>query len=178
MHRRCTVVALAAACVAAAPATAQEHEHPMRPEFEPPASMRIEHEAIHARLLRATEAPGAVGEAARQLAWVLHPHFVREDEVALPPLALLGRLARGELDRSMEAVLPLTDALRAELPRMLEEHVAIAAAADALAQAARAAGNYEAESLANALQLHARTEEEVFYPAAILVGDMVRARLR
>lgn len=78
----------------------------------------------------------------------------------------------------MEAVLPLTDALRAELPRMLEEHVAIAAAAGALAQVARAAGDREVESLTTALQFHALTEEEVFYPAAILVGDLVRARLR
>ena len=34
------------------------------------------------------------------------------------------------------------------------------------------------ERLANDLALHAQTEEELLYPAAILVGDIVRARLR
>jgi hypothetical protein len=33
-------------------------------------------------------------------------------------------------------------------------------------------GNQVSEALA----LHAQTEEDVFYPAAILVGDMLRAR--
>ena len=34
------------------------------------------------------------------------------------------------------------------------------------------------ERLANDLALHAQTEEELLYPAAILVGDIIRARLR
>src|SRR5512146_404861 len=51
-----------------------------------PESLRVEHEAIHAELVRATNEPGAVGKAARELAAVLHPHFVREEQIALPPL--------------------------------------------------------------------------------------------
>lgn len=34
------------------------------------------------------------------------------------------------------------------------------------------------ERLAEDLALHAQTEEEVLYPTAILVGDIVRARLQ
>jgi hypothetical protein len=176
IHRIGLIATLAV--IAAVPAHTQHHDHAARARLSPPESMRIEHEAIHARLVRATEAPGAVGEAARRLARVLHPHFVREEEIALPPLALLEPLARGEFDPSMEAVLPMTDALRAELPRMLEEHVAIGAAARELEHTARAAGNVEVERLAQALLLHARTEQEVLYPAAIMVGDWVRSRVR
>src|SRR5688572_26128004 len=87
-----------------------------------PEAMRAEHEAIHQRLVRATAAPGRTGHAARALAEVLHPHFVREEQIALPPLGLLAPLARGELTPEMTAVLSMTDSLRAELPRMLEEH--------------------------------------------------------
>lgn len=156
---------------------AQEHAHPSAiAGFEVPEPMRIEHEAIHARLVRATEAPGRVGEAARELARTLGPHFERENEIALPPLALLEPLAHGSTDPAMRAVLPMTDALRAELPQMLEEHREIAAAARHLEEVARAEANAEVESLARTLQLHARTEELVSYPAAVLVGDLVRAR--
>ena len=49
-----------------------------------PESIRIEHEAIHTALVEATKAPGTVGAAAKELAAVLHPHFVREEEIALP----------------------------------------------------------------------------------------------
>ena len=66
-----------------------------------PESIRVEHEAIHEALVRATKAPGSVGAAARELAAVLHPHFVREEQIALPPLGLLAPLARGEFTPEM-----------------------------------------------------------------------------
>ncbi|HEU5175299.1 MAG TPA: hemerythrin domain-containing protein [Gemmatimonadaceae bacterium] len=145
--------------------------------FPIPESLRREHEEIHHRLEDATRAPGAVGEAARALAEVLHPHFVREEQIALPPLALLAPLARGETSAEMREVLPMTDSLRAELPRMLEEHKAIRAATLRMGETARTAGNAEVAALADALALHAQSEEELFYPAAIVVGDLVRARM-
>jgi hypothetical protein len=143
-----------------------------------PESMRAEHEEIHEALVRATKVAGTVGAAARELAAVLHPHFVREEEIALPPLGLLAPLARGESGPEMRDVLPLTDSLRAELPRMLEEHKAIRAATIRLGGVARAEGNTAVERLAEQLTLHAQSEEELFYPAALLVGDLVRARMR
>lgn len=143
-------------------------------QIEIPEAMRLEHEEIHGALVAATEAPGAVGEAARALAEVLHPHFVREEQIALPPLGLLGPLARGEYESSMREVLAMTDSLEAEWPKMLREHEAIAAAAARLEEVARAEGNVEAERVATTLQAHAKTEEDVNYPAAILVGRVVR----
>jgi iron-sulfur cluster repair protein YtfE (RIC family) len=142
-----------------------------------PASIRAEHEEIHAELVAATKVPGRVGAAARELAEVLHPHFVREEQIALPPLSLLAPLARGEATPAMLAVLPMTDSLRAELPRMLKEHVAIHAATKRLGEVAKAEGNTRVARLAEALAMHAETEEQMFYPAAVLVGDLVRARV-
>lgn len=141
-----------------------------------PESLRVEHAAIHEELVRATKVPGRIGAAARELAAILHPHFVREEEIALPPLGLLAPLARGEAVAGMRDVLPMTDALRAELPRMLEEHKAIRAATVKLGEVARAEGNAAVAHLAEQLGLHAQSEEELFYPAAVLVGDLVRAR--
>lgn len=144
--------------------------------FEIPESMKIEHEEIHGALIAATREPGRTGEAARELAKILHPHFVREEQVALPPLALLEPLSRGEYDRGMLEVLKMTDALRAELPQMLAQHKDIAAAARRLEQVAREEGNQESEETAQKLQIHARSEEQIFYPMAILVGELVRSR--
>jgi hypothetical protein len=159
----------------------QEHRHEedsmARTQIVIPASIQAEHEEIHAELVAATKAPGRVGEAARALAAILHPHFVREEQIALPPLGLLAALSRGENSPDMRAVLPMTDSLRAELPGMLREHVAIHAATMRLGEVARADGNAIVARLAEKLALHATSEEEVFYPAAILVGDLVRARV-
>jgi hypothetical protein len=146
--------------------------------YEIPKSIQVEHEAIHAALVDATKAPGAVGVAARELADVLHPHFVREEEIALPPLGLLKALAAGSpvTDATMADILKMTDALKTELPRMLEEHQAIRTAVEKLGAAARAEKSASAKALADELAAHARTEEEVLYPAAILVGEVIRAR--
>jgi iron-sulfur cluster repair protein YtfE (RIC family) len=143
-----------------------------------PKSVQVEHEAIHSALVHATRAPGPVGVAAKELAEVLHPHFVREEEIALPPLGLLAPLAAGFRISAAESseVLAMTDALRRELPRMLEEHKRIRAAVEKLRNAARAERAAGHEQLAEQLALHAQTEEEVLYPAAILVGDIIRAR--
>jgi hypothetical protein len=183
--RLLNVLVLAIPVALSRPASAQE---PTRPEakmtnthapaqaFEIPASMRTEHEEIHAALERATQASGRVGEAARTLAKVLHPHFVREEQIALPPLGLLAPLARGEFTDGMLDVLPMTDSLRAELPHMLEEHVAIRAATRKLGEVARAEHDTAVVRLAEQLALHATSEEEMFYPAAVLVGEIVRSR--
>lgn len=143
-----------------------------------PKSVQTEHEAIHAHLVEATKAGGRVGTAATQLAEVLHPHFVREEQIALPPLGLLARLAAGAQITAAESAdaLSMTDSLRRELPRMLEEHKRIRQAVEGLRAAAVAERASKAQELAADLALHAQTEEEVLYPAAVLVGDLVRAR--
>lgn len=146
-------------------------------QFTIPPSLQLEHEALHERLRQATQAGGEVGEAARTLARLMHPHFVKEDQIALPPLGLLVPLARGDIDPDMADVLALTDRLEAELPQMLAEHQAIVAALDTLRERAERAGQTGIVEFARALTAHARTEEEVMYPAALLVGQWVRQRL-
>ena len=141
-----------------------------------PDSVQREHHAIHSTLEGAMKAPGRVGAAARALAEVLHPHFVREEEIALPPLASLAPLAAGVMPTEAADILAMTDSLKRELPRMLDEHKRIRAAVDGLRAAARADGSTRYEQLADQLALHAQTEEEVLYPAAVLVGDIIRAR--
>lgn len=173
-------IAFAVAALGAEAAEAQiaphKEPHMQTAAVHIPESIKAEHEEIHARLVAATRAPGRTGEAARALADVLHPHFVREEEIALPPLGLLLPLSRGEAAPDMREAVAMADSLRAELPRMLREHVAIREATHRMGEAARAEGNAEVAALAHDLALHAKSEEEVFYPAAVLVGDLVRAR--
>ncbi len=148
-----------------------------KPALAIPPSLEHEHREIHELLTEATRAPGRVGAAARQLAAVLGPHFARENEIALPPLGLLAPLAAGQTPAGLQDALALTDALRKELPRMLEEHTRIREATETLRIAAREQKMSVHERFAETLAAHARTEEEILYPAAILVGDVIRARL-
>ena len=122
-----------------------------------PKSVQAEHEEIHSKLVEATRAPGRVGSAAKELAEVLHPHFVREEQIALPPLGLLAKLVAGEHlpEEVIEEALSMTDSLRSELPRMLEEHKDIRMAVEKPHLAARAEHATRYEQLAEQLALHA-----------------------
>lgn len=180
IQRAAIAIAIALAGVALEPSLVRaqdpQHAHAHQSPIAIPESMRAEHSEIHQALVRATKAPGRAGAAARDVAKLLDPHFAREEQIALPPLGLLEPLSRGEFTPEMRAVLPMTDSLRAELPRMLEEHKAIRAATLRMIEVARANGNVTVKNLGERLAAHARGEEEMFYPAAIIIGDVVRAR--
>lgn len=142
-----------------------------------PLSIRREHEELHADLARAEREPGPIGEAARKVARILHPHFLREDEYAIPPLALLPRLAKGLLTPDMADILPLVARLKEEMPLMIQEHRAIVGAVQELATAAESENDEKYIRFAAELLVHAQMEEEVLYPAAVLVGEYVKAKL-
>ena len=174
------VFAAVAACGNPPSGEAQNQpQQPAQPEasamIKTPESISHEHREIHEVLAAAAKEPGALGDAARRLEAVLAPHFRREEEIGTPPLGLLGPLATGQASADMRAVLPMTDALEAELPKMLKEHEAIGAANAALREAAVEAGRDDLVGFADTLAAHARQEEEILYPAAILVGRHVKA---
>lgn len=142
--------------------------------LQTPSSIATEHRELHETLARATQEHGQLGAAARELEDALAPHFRREEEIATPPLSLLPRLARGDATADMRSVLTMTDALDRELPQMLLEHEAIRQAAGEFGAAAKNAGREEYVRFAESLAAHARQEEEILYPAAILVGRHVK----
>lgn len=145
--------------------------------FQIPPVLKAEHEELHGELVRAAKAGGHTGEAAKAVAKLMHPHFVKEEEYALPPLGLLSGLSKGKLEAEMAEVLKLTDKLEAELPRMLAEHKDIVTALKRLAEAAKAENKPEYVHFAEKLMAHARTEEEVSYPTALLIGRYLKAAL-
>jgi hypothetical protein len=147
-------------------------------KLEIPSALAAEHQQLHAELLALVDVAGPVGDAARAVAKLLHPHFVKEEAYALPPLGLLREVARGRVTAAMRPILALTDRLAAEYSRMLAEHKTVVAALERLAAAAARAGDRpDAARFADALERHAETEEQVLYPAALLVGTIVRERL-
>ena len=143
-----------------------------------PAPIKAEHHALHAALEAASRESGALGESAREVASLLQPHFVKEEQLAMPPLALLTRLAWESVTPEMQEVLALTRRLKAELPLMLLEHKDIVAALERFRARAMDAGRQEYVDFADALVQHARMEEEVLYPAAVLVGNYLELKLR
>ena len=142
--------------------------------LEVPASIRREHQELHEQLDHAIRAGGRTGQAAQKVEDLLRPHLAKEEQYALPPLGMLRAFADGEVPAGAEEVLALTERFRAEYPRMLQEHDAIAAALGELLVAARAEGHAEVAGFAQTLLRHAQSEEEILYPTAVLVGEYLK----
>lgn len=143
-----------------------------------PRAILTEHDELHAELERATKLPGRLGEMARTIADVLHAHCEREEELALRPLGLLGLLVEGALPADAATAARRSDRLRVELPRMVEEHRAITKALDRLIDVALDENHFEVATFGEHLKQHVLMEEQVLYPAAILIGDFIKLRLR
>lgn len=138
-----------------------------------PSSLKTEHDDLHRELKGVIELGGRTGIAARAVAAALHAHFEAEEEFAMPQLSLLAAAAAGDYPNGSERAIELSARLRTELPHMLAEHKVVVEKLEALIHAAKSEKKTEAIRFAERLKLHALNEEEILYPAGILVGQQL-----
>ena len=145
-------------------------------ELKMPEALRLRHDAFKAEFTEATKDRGKVGEAARAIERLATAHFAKAKDV-FPALGLLPLLAQGELAPEMAEAEEIADDLRANMPQIREEHRELVAGLRKIAEAAQLDGNPEYARFAERLILHIQEEEEVLYPAVLLVGEHVRMKL-
>jgi hypothetical protein len=190
MRREWTIAALLFAIGSVSwQSQAKEPEHveshaqasaPGQPTLAVPAAIRTEHQHLHHQLEAAIAAGGKTGAAAKAVADVLGPHFEDEEAYAMPPLGLLGALARGEPlpGEQVRQAIAMAERLRGNYDQMLAEHVQIHAALRALAAAAREEHKAGPAAFAEALMQHAGSEEELLYPTTLLIGRYLELQQR
>lgn len=148
------------------------------PQHGIPKSVENEHHEIHAELKMALNEKGETGKAAEEVEKLLSKHFEKEEKYAMPPLGYLQELSQGKVDSKMKDMISASGKLKEELPEMLSEHKSILAALEKLEAAARKEKKGDVLKFVDKLKNHALTEEEVLYPAAILVGDYINLKLQ
>lgn len=142
--------------------------------FGIPNTMREEHEELHSELRKATKMPGPVGKAAKNVAEVLHPHFEKENELALPIIGITRELGEGKSSEDFTKASDLYERFRPEYENMLREHIQIVEALDKLEAAAKKAKKGSVIKFAQKLKLHAKTEEDLTYPAILMAGKLLK----
>lgn len=139
-----------------------------------PKAMEEEHEELHEELRSATKIRGKVGEAAVRVAQALHPHFERENELALPVIGVARELVEGKTSADFLKALELADKFKAEYDKMLQEHLEIVKALDQLHKVAKQAKKRNVIDFGRRLKLPAQTEEDLTYPAVLMVGKLLK----
>lgn len=145
-------------------------------DMKTPPALAAEHGEIHDKLARAAREPGDIGEAAQRVARYFRQHAEREERLIFPLLALLPAAIQNKVDVKMADTLPAFAELETVLPDMLAEHHIISAALEKLLEAAKAKNRPEYGELAVRILDHARLEEAVLYPSAMLLGKYLRLR--
>jgi hypothetical protein len=144
--------------------------------FPIPMSLVQEHAEINTALTAAANLPGETGVAARRVLTLITPHVKDEQRLVFPLLNILPPLGKQEIEPWMAELLPVAERLRGDIDRIRRAHGPIRNALDELNIAAWREGHEEYAFLALRIRQHAQMEEEVLYPAALVVGDYLRLK--
>lgn len=143
-----------------------------------PESLAEEHRELFRNLRRLAARGGRTGREVRKLLDLLDPHFEREEQAAMPLLGALKPLSEGVALEGPSEVMSLHERLASEYPQMLEEHRQVKGLIDGVRKTAGKGRQRLALALMDELEHHACVEEEVLYPAALLVGELAEARAK
>lgn len=143
---------------------------------EVPSSIQKEHENLLNRIHMLTLLEDSTGLAARKLHNLMQHHFTEEEDFVLPQLGLLPLLASGKLPDQSKEVIQLSEKLKSHLSHLSVEHQLIKAYVDELKQVATKENLLEIIEFEKELQKHADTEEEVFFPSAVLIGEYLKLK--
>ena len=147
---------------------------PGKPDM--PSSIKNEHDSLLARLRMITLFQDSTGMVATKLLELMEHHFREEENFVFPPLGLLPSLASSEIPEKSKQVIQLTEKLKSQLTHLSVEHQQVKAYLDELVQAAAKENHPEVIAFTHDVHKHAAVEEEVYFPAAILVGEYLKLR--
>ena len=142
-----------------------------------PSSMDRQHDELVQQLSRFAATDTETATAAERVLELMRAHHLKEGELVLPLLALLPDLCEGRIAADMGSAIETADALKAERQAMFDDNAEIMSAVGELIQAGGAAREAELVMLGGRVADHVMSEIEISEPAAILVGEALRARL-
>lgn len=156
---------------------------PAAPAAEPPAlqvpqSIRLQHQQIIDRLADLAKGTGPAAAPAQKALAFLKDHYAKEEAYVLPALELLPRLARGDVSKDMEPAIAMGDRTKAELADLHKEHIRITTLMNELIEAGRKTANEELVRFATRVANQSLNDMEVAHPAAVVIGDYLRQRLK
>jgi len=143
-----------------------------------PKALQTEHHELFEALENATKVGGKAGDAAKRAMAVLKPHFEKEERFALPQLGVLETLIKKDAviaNDLRDDLIKRSDAFRHELQGMLDEHKKISAALHEMRDAADHEKKMDLVELAEMIGSHAAMEEQILYPASLLIGEYMKA---
>ncbi|HSF52013.1 MAG TPA: hemerythrin domain-containing protein [Nitrososphaeraceae archaeon] len=142
-----------------------------------PSSLEAEHKEVHEKLEKIVSSSGDTANIAKQVQSIMQPHFEKEEQLSIPVLGALQPYVNGILtERTKNQAIQISQQFKQEYPTMLEEHKQIVAALDNLENTAMKENRQDVISFIADLKSHAMNEEQVTYPATIVIGELLELK--
>lgn len=149
-------------------------QFPGKPEM--PSSIKKTHEYLLEQIHKITSYKDSSGRAAIKIEELMHHHFKEEEDVVLPLLGLLSSLANDQMPEQIKNIILLSEKVRPLMNHLSAEHQLIKAYLEELKQASDSEHRPEILEFEKEVSKHAISEEEVYFPAAILIGEYLKLK--
>lgn len=135
-----------------------------------PPSIKKEHESLLHQIRILAQYPDSTGAIAKKLQELMEHHFAEEENYVLPQLGVMDGLTGEELPLASQEIIKLSEEFRAQRQHLGAEHQMIRAHLTELSLAAKT-DSHDIKNFLQEIERHAAMEEEIFFPASILIGD-------
>lgn len=149
-------------------------QFPGKPEV--PSSIKETHASLLEQVHNLTLHKDKSTQIALTLETLMLHHFKEEENFILPPLGLLPLLAKGELPKESKEIILLCEKMKSQMDHMSVEHQMIKVHIDELKQASKKENLAEIIEFEKEVIKHAISEEEIFFPTAILIGEYLKLK--
>lgn len=142
-----------------------------------PSSLEKEHKEIHEKLASIVSSTGQTANVAKEVQSIMQPHFEEEEKLSISVLGALQPYVNGTLTQdAKDQAIKLSQQFKQKYPTMLEEHKQIVVALDRLQNTATKENRQDVISFIEQLRNHALSEEQITYPATIVIGELLELK--
>jgi len=142
-----------------------------------PSSLEAEHKEVHGKLEKIVSSSGDTANVAKKVQSIMQPHFEKEEQLSISVLGALQPYVNGTLtEETRNQAIQISQQFKHEYPTMLEEHKQIVVALDNLENTAMNENRQDVISFIADLKSHAMNEEQITYPATIVIGELLELK--
>ena len=151
-------------------------EFPGKPEV--PSSIKATHESLLEQIHKLTLYNDSSRIIALKIEELMIHHFQEEEDYVLPQLGVLRALANGQIPEKSEEIIVLSETVRSHMNHLSAEHQLITAFIKELKEASAEENLPEINTFENEIFKHSTTEEQVFFPTSILIGEYLKLQTK
>lgn len=143
---------------------------------EVPSSIKATHESLLEQIHKLTLYNDSSSIIALKIEELMIHHFKEEEDYVLPQLGVLRALANGQIPEKSEEIILLSETVKSHMNHLSAEHQLITAFIKELREASAKENLPEINAFEKEIFKHSTSEEEVFFPTSILIGEYLKLK--